>query len=413
MATTMTFTDSAIQRIKPQATTEWYSDKTYRGLRLAVTSGGTKTWYASKWDGTAQKARQVKIGQFPKMKRDEAWRIACEVKSEMDAGAFMSRAEKAAIEEETPLPTLAEALTEYLTHQMGERFSGKSPMRADTAKEYRRCFDLHLSKWADMKIDALPTRNINQHLNALQRTTPHAAYRAHAVVGSTLRHACKVHAVVIPIPTLTDITKQPKRKIKREIDWADRWAEIQAVENPIKRACWELRWHMGARENVLRALTWAHVDLDAGLVTFVRGKRTDEPRTVALSDFSLSVFKRLRAMHSSDWVFPSRRRINGRQGHLDRLDRLPLTAPGDLRHLWTEAAMSCMIPFHLQRWMNGQNLTTTEKQRADDEAMGTLGHYGFLDVATQRDAANKVSAYIISRCGVVPSSVVELRKTVS
>ena len=112
MATTMTFTDSAIQRIKPQATTEWYSDKTYRGLRLSVTSGGTKTWYASKWDGTAQKSRQVKIGQFPKMKRDEAWRIASEVKSEMDAGEFMSRAEKAvmAIVEETPLPTLATAL---------------------------------------------------------------------------------------------------------------------------------------------------------------------------------------------------------------------------------------------------------------------------------------------------------------
>lgn len=34
MATTMTFTDSAIQRIKPLSKTEWYSDKTYRGLRL-------------------------------------------------------------------------------------------------------------------------------------------------------------------------------------------------------------------------------------------------------------------------------------------------------------------------------------------------------------------------------------------
>lgn len=75
MATTMTFTDSAIQRIKPLSAMEWYSDKTYRGLRLSVTSGGTKTWYASKWDGAAQKSRQVKIGQFPNMKRDEAWRI--------------------------------------------------------------------------------------------------------------------------------------------------------------------------------------------------------------------------------------------------------------------------------------------------------------------------------------------------
>lgn len=405
MATTMTFTDSAIERIKPKETMEWYSDKTYRGLRLSVTSGGTKTWYASKWDGAAQKSRQVKIGQFPKMKRDEAWRIASEVKSEMDAGEFMSRAEKAvmAIVEETPLPTLGTALDAYLTHQSGPRFSGKSRMQEETKKEYRRTFDLHLSTWEDVKIDALPTRNINQHLNALQQDHPHAAYRAHAVIGATLRHACKVHAVVLPIPTLTDITKQPTREIDRTIDWEHRWAEIQGVDNPIKRACWELRWHMGVRENVLRALTWAHVDLDAGTVTFVRIKRDERGRVIAMSDYALSVFKRLRAMHHSDWVFPSVRRMKGKPTHLDVLDRLPLTAPGDVRHLWNEAAMSVVIPYHLQRWLNQQNLK--------DKEIAMLGHYGVPDLDAQRDAANKVSAYIMSRCGVAPSSVVELRKT--
>lgn len=405
MATTMTFTDSAILRIKAQETTEWYSDKSYRGLRLSVTSGGTKTWYASKWDGTAQKSRQVKIGQFPKMKRDEAWRIASEVKSEMDAGEFMSRAEKAvmAIVEEAPLPNLATALDAYLTHQTGPRFSGKGRMQEETAKEYRRTFDLHLSQWANVKIDALPTRNINQHLNALQQAHPHAAYRAHAVIGATLRHACKVHAVVLPIPTLTDITKQPTREIDRTIDWEDRWAEIQAVDNPIKRACWEIRWHMGVRENVLRSLTWAHVDLDAGTVTFDRIKRDERGRVIAMSDYSLSVFKRLRAMHHSDWVFPSVRRMKGKPTHLDVLDRLPLTAPGDVRHLWNEAAMSVVIPYHLQRWLNQQNLK--------DKEIAMLGHYGVPDLDAQRDAANKVSTYIMSRCGVAPSSVVELRKT--
>lgn len=97
------------------------------------------------------------------MKRDEVWRIACEVKAEMDAGAHMSRAEKAAkaIEEDAPLPTLAGALDAYLAHQTGPRFSGKSQMRDGTAKEYRGSFDLHLSTWANVQVDKLPTRNIN------------------------------------------------------------------------------------------------------------------------------------------------------------------------------------------------------------------------------------------------------------
>ncbi|MDB2407369.1 integrase arm-type DNA-binding domain-containing protein [Jannaschia sp.] len=406
MATKMTFMDSAIQRIKHRDKAEWYSDKTYRGLRLCVTSG-SKTWYASKWDGAAQKSRQIKIGQFPKMKRDSAWAKACEVKAEMDAGEHMSRAEKAtkAVEEDAPLPTLAGALDAYLTHQTSPRFSGKSRMREGTAKEYRRSFELHLSTWAEIQIDKLPTRNLNQHLNTVQKKHPHAAYRAHAVIGATLRHACKVHAIVLPIPTLTDITKQPKREIDRTVDWADRWQEIETVENEIKRACWELRWHMGVRENVLRALTWAHVDLDAGTVTFDRLKRDDNGRTVAISTYSLSVFQRLRALHGSDWVFPSRRRINGKLGHLDVLDRLPLTAPGDVRHLWNEAAMSVVIPYHIQRWLNLQNLTGNE--------IAMLGHYGVPDLDSQRDAANKVSAYIMSRCKAAPCSVVEIYRSAS
>lgn len=173
------------------------------------------------------------------------------------------------------------------------------------------------------------------------------------MIGATLRHACKVYAIVLPIPTLTDITKQPKREIDRDIDWADRWQEIKDVDNEIKRACWELRWHMGVRENVLRSLTWSHVDLDAGTVTFDRLKRDDNGRTLAISTFSLSVFQLLRALHGCNWVFPAARRIKGILGHLDVLDRLPLTAPGDVRHLWNEAAMSVVMPYHLQRWLIG------------------------------------------------------------
>ena len=164
-------------------------------------------------------------------------------------------------------------------------------------------------------------------------------------------------------------------------------------------------YDMGGRENVLRSLTWAHVDLDAGTVTFDRLKRDENGRTVAMSDYSLSAFQRLRDMHDSDWVFPSRRRINGKLGHLDVLDRLPLTAPGDVRHFWNEAAMSVVIPYHIQRWLNQQNLK--------DKEIAMLGHYGVPDINSQRDAANKVSAYIMSRCKTAPCSVVEISRSAS
>ena len=402
---TMKFTDTTIERLKPSPKTAWYSDKTYKGLRLCVTKQGSKTWYAERWDSAAQKSRQSKIGQFPMMKRDEAWKRACDVMAEVDRGEHQTRAEKKMADAMvTTTPTLREAFEAFLEHRTGKRASGKRPMRAVTVKDYRCVFDRHLATWADVAIDQLPTSRINDHLNALQLRHPYVANHAHAVIGATLRFATKKFVVAVPvIPSLLDVTAPLPREIDRTIDWADRWAEIEGVANPIKRACWQLRWHMGSRENVLRELTWDRVDLEAGTVTFERLKSSDKPRTVALSDYSRGVFERLHDMRQADWVFPSVRRMNGKLGHLDTLDRLPLTTPVELRHLWNEAGMSLSIPYHLLRWLNGQEL------KAGEIAM--LGHYGVPDLDSQRVAANKISTYIISRCSSGPQSVIELRRT--
>ena len=235
-------------------------------------------------------------------------------------------------------------------------------MKPETVAKYRRAFDLHLGKWSETRIDQLPTVLINEHLNQLQRTMPHGAQYAHGVAGTIIRHAMKVHAIVLPIPSLTDPTSTAKRTVDRDLPWTDRWAEIEAVANVYMRAVWELRWHMGSRENVLRELRWSQVDLDAATVTFARLKKLERPRRGALSDYSHSVFKRLYEAKRSDFVFWS-----AKAEHVFKLDRLPLTAPGDLRHLWTEAAMSVVTPYHLMRWLNGQNLTGDEIKRECQE----------------------------------------------
>lgn len=408
MAQKMTFTDSAISRIKPGAKPEYFSDKTYRGLRLLIAPGGAKTWYASKWNAKAHKSQQVKIGQFPHMTRDMAWAEATRLKSQIDAGDFETRKELAAREvvEQATLPTLREALEEYIAHHTGKRASGKDPMRQDTAEEYRRSFNLHLITWADVRIDALPTSNINTHLNALQLETPHSAFRAHAVVGAVVRFACKVHAIVVPVPSLTDPTKQNAREVDREIDWADIWADIEGVENPIRRACWKIRFLTGTRENVLRALTWDDIDLDAGAITFGSIKRDINGRRIVVADAVLDI---LREVHEwtggGKWVFPSPRL--GVHMHRLRRDELPnqIIAPGDLRHYYGDALEASGASLMVRRWLVQQSL------RADEIAM--LGHYAQPVDEVQRIAANKATAYIMSRCGVTPRTVLDMRRSAS
>ena len=396
----MNLTDTNVRNL-PHQKTSWFThhDRSKPGLRLCVTSTA-KTWYVAKWDGAANKTRQVKLGRFsPQFGVKAAWKKAQDVLAAVDAGEVLNQREQKAAEVlDRPLPTYREALEHYIAHRTGARASGKSPMKPETVAKYQRAFDLHLGRWAETCIDRLPTVLINEHLNALQRTMPHGAQYAHGVAGTIIRHAMKVHAIVLPIPSLTDPTSTAKRRVDRELPWRDRWAEIEAVANVYIRAVWELRWHMGSRENVLRELCWNQVDLDAATVTFARLKKSEKPRRVALSDYSHSVFRRLHEARRSDFVFWS-----AKADHVFKLDRLPLTAPGDLRHLWTEAAMSVVAPYHLMRWLNGHNLTGDE--------IKMLGHYGEPDLASQREAANRISNYVLSRCGGSPSNVLELRRT--
>lgn len=390
------FTDTNLRAL-PHGATTWYSHEgdNYAGLRLCVTKTA-KTFFASKWDSKVQKTRSIKLGRLsPQYGVKAAWNDAQEVNARVDKGDVLNKAEQALVPRDDVLPSYRQVLEDYLTHRTGERASGKSPMKPETVKKYRQAFDNHLSRWADCRIDLLPTVQINRHLNALQLTMPHGAQYAHGVAGSVVRHANKVHSIVLPTPSLTDPTQTAKRDVAREVPWADRWAEIEAVSNPYKRACWQLRWHMGARENVLRELTWDRVSLDLGTVTFARLKKSEQPRKVALSSYSLSVFRRLHEIRQSEFVFASR---NGK--HLDRLDSLRLTAPGDLRHLWHDAGLSLDAPKHILRWLNGQNLK--------DKETDMLGHYGTPDLASQRDVADRVSNYIMLRVKNAPAILVDL-----
>ncbi len=57
------FTDTNVGNLSADKTT-WFTDLAVKGLRLCVTKNSVKTWYANKWDPTAQKTRSVKLAQW-------------------------------------------------------------------------------------------------------------------------------------------------------------------------------------------------------------------------------------------------------------------------------------------------------------------------------------------------------------
>lgn len=243
-------------------------------------------------------------------------------------------------------------------------------------------------------------------MNALQLTRPHGARTASVVAGAVVRFINRLCALALPIPSLLDNTTIRSRvetgKLDMSVPWTDRWAEIEKIGNEHIRLWWMLTWYTGFRQETFRTLTWDRVDLETGTVTFRRSKHTYD-REIAISDDAVRLFRRLSKIRydDCDWVFPSRRIVGDRRGHLGQTDALSLTKPGDLRHFWMTAARE-VAPRHVHRWLAQQTMT--------DNDLRMLGHYGEPTMDEQKSAANAIAAAINSRLGMAPSSVVELRR---
>lgn len=408
-----TFTDKSVGAIPTPCKTTWYTDPSVRGLRLCVTKRGTKTWWVNKWDPTTEKTRAVKLGQWASKVTHCKWAKGQlgGVAHGIASGDVLTKAEAREQEEKdkaNALPTFAQALEQYIEHRTQPRASGKAQMKPGTAYDYRNSFSNHLARWADVPVNELPILEINQHLNTLQLEKAHAANHASCVAGATVRFINKLCALALPIPSLLDNTKIRSRvqtgKLDMSVPWSDRWDEIQTVKNEHIRLCWLITWYTGFRhEDSLRPLTWDQVDLDAGFITFGRLKKQEDAREIAVADDVVRLFERLWEIRvdDCDWVFPSRREVNGRRGHLDVLDRLPLTRAGDLRHLWMTTARE-VAPRHVHRWLAQQTMT--------DDDLRMLGHYGQPSYEEQKRSANAIASAINAQLGAPPSSVVELKR---
>jgi integrase len=361
-------TDSEVRKL-PHGPTAWYSEERpnmHAGLRLCV-GRSAKTWYASKRDPRTGKVLSVKLGRFPALSSTAAWERCSATASRIDNGQAEAEA----------LPTFREMLDRYIKRQVRE-----GDLAATTAEEYRRLARNHLGTWLDKPLDQIKPMELTDHLEALKAARPYAATKAAVIVGAVFKLADKFNLDVrSPVRTFK-LAKMKQRAINTTIPWSVRLAEIEAVENPVKRAAWLLLWHTGIRSGNLRALTWADVDLEKKQVRLAKMKN-GLARTLPLSDVSVELFKRLVGLDPR-LVFPGRGRVP-----LDQLDRLPSMSQHHLRHLWVDAAAACHLPSYVIAFLKGDVV------KADGQDM--VAHY--MHDLGDGAAPNAISAKILEKCG--------------
>ncbi len=402
------FTDTAVAKLKADAMT-WYSDPSAKGLQLSVTPGGTKTWYVVKWDSATRKTRRVKLGQWAPRGMHCAWakdqvgKVMLDVKE----GKVATKAEKAI--ERAGIPTLREAFDREMQFRRNRGAAYGGPIHARTDDSYTRAFDKYLATWADDKMDEIDVGAIQRALDDLSEVKPFAAHKVNIVLGMVFVRASRMIGKPLQVltPKLAQNPKMQKRALDTSVDWSDRWAEIEQVENEHKRLLLQVRWFTGMRGEMLRGLTWDDIDLAKGTMmvrTGLKQAKGDGKRLIAMGDQVKGWFERLAEIRfeDSDLVFPSRRVVGDARGPLDALDRLPLTCEGDLRHLWNEATHEVETREMVLHWLCGQALAKGEQKN--------LGLYGVVPVERQRKVANEIAKVISSRIGMTPANVIEIRQ---
>ncbi len=401
------FTDTSIAKLEV-GTTTWYSDPAAKGLQLCVTANGVKTFYVVKWDAKASKTRRVKIAQWARTGTHTRWAKDQVGKKVLDVieGRAQTKRERAV--ERAGVPTFREAFDRDMQYRRSRGDAYGGPIHQRTDRDYCRAFENYLVTWADAKMDAIDVGAIQRMLDDLSERKPFAAHKVNIVVGFTFGRASRMIGAPLTVltPKLEQNPTMQKRTMDTTIPWADRWAEIEKVENAHKRLLWMVRWYTGMRGEMLRGLTWADIDLHAGTMMVKTGlkKAKGKPRCIAMSDQVRVWFERLHEIRfeDSEWVFPSRRRVGDERGPLDALDRLPLTREGDLRHLWNEATHEVETREMVLRWLCGHALAQGETKN--------LGLYGEVPVDRQRRVANEIASVIDTRIGRASRNVVEIRQ---
>jgi len=273
-------------------------------------------------------------------------------------------------------------------------------------------FDKYLLAWTDSPVTEIDVAIVNRSLDDLNLAKPFTAHKVSTVLSMTYKTAVRWINAPLVVPGIANgersqmgnrkesLDKDGNVKLDVTVPWADRWKEIEAVENEFRRLLWMVRWHTGQREETLRDLTWADIDLPEGTMMCRGMKRVKASRLIAMSAVTKGLIARRHEIKRHKFGSFA---ANAATGRMDRLDRLTKTAPGDRRNLWNEATTEVAEREVVFRWLSGQRLTDGDTQM--------LGQYSTVPVDRQRRAANQLSAVIQRRLKVTPSNVIEIRRT--
>jgi len=356
------------------------------GLCLFVTQGGKKTFYV--YRSVKGQPEQIKIGGFPDLTVEQARKRAAEINGLIAQG-------------KNPQEALRKQRGELTLGDLFEAFSERhlEPYRRpSTVKEYRRVYDVHLSRWKRRRLSAISKRDIQElHSRIGRENGPYMANRVLALV-SVLFTKARAWGLMEGNNPAQGVEKFKERSRDRFLqpDELPRFFQALAEEpNTAARECIMLCLMTGARRSNVQAMRWEDVSLERGTWR-IPDTKSGEPVLVPLVPKAVEILQgRLEQAGDEPWVFPG----TGKQGHLV-----------ELKSVWArilERAKIKDLRLHdlrrsLGSWMaaQGASLTVIGKGLGHKNT-STTAIYSRLNIDPVREAMERATEAMIATYAVV------------
>lgn len=360
---------------------DYYYDEREKGLQMAVTATGTKTFYLYKRiDG---KPERVLLGRFPDLSVENARKLAAEAKGKIATGNNPQK-EKRAIRDEM---TFGALFAEYL-----EKYS-KVHKRSWAYDE--REVNKFLSHWFKRKISSIEKTDVDRlHAKVGKENGKYQANRLLERIRAIFNKAIEWGwNGTNPADGIKKFKEQSRDRFLQP-DELPRFFEALANEpNEAARDFFVLSLLTGARKSNLLAMRWKEINFTAETWRIAQTKNSD-PLTVHLPKQAMDILKERKLVSESPWVFPG----SGSSGHL-----------ADPKKAWkrilTEARIEDLRIHDLRRTLGSYQAATG----ANGYIIGkSLGHrsqqstaiYARLNLDPVRDSVNKATEAMFGYAGI-------------
>jgi integrase len=289
----MRLTDAAVAQLEPNGRDQLIADDRLAGFVLRLTPAGKKIFMAR--GRVAGRRRLVPLGYHPDLKVASARQAAIQALADMQAGRDPIGQRKA---REKAVKAGTMTVNELADKWMAEHVEPK--LKPTSARSYKRALDRHIRPRFGHLAVASVTRDDMIAMHVAMKATPRYANYAVSMVRSMITFGIDLGLRPYGSNPVYKIKKYRERNCERFLDEDEFARAAQSITDCMRsgkisvHAAAGLRLALltGARSGEITAMQWHHIDWERKFVRLPDSK-TNEPRTVYLSDAALEVLRTL------------------------------------------------------------------------------------------------------------------------